>query len=399
MLDAPNPSYDRPYAGLRVLDLSQGIAGPYCSMLLAQYGADVVKVEPAAGDWGRTLGKRIGQHTAIDLSANRGKRSIALDLKHPEGRAVLAKLAARCDVVLENFRPGVVDRLGVGYEAVRKINPKVLYVSVSGFGQRGLGRALPGSDTVGQAFSGMMMVNRDAAGVPKSTGFLTADYVTALYAFQAVAAALAARPHESAGRHLDVSLMHASVAFLAMKIMEERLEGGPAPKLNAPAGSYRSKDGWIAITLTKEAHFPALCNAIGRPALAAETRFANFASRSKNLAELAPLVQAPLLEKTTREWLAIFQAADVLASAIHGLASVLEDPQMQAMQVVAEENIPGLPPVPWVQIPGALPPPPDDPRRRWPDIGGDARGILRDLLDMDEAAIAKLRDSGALIST
>ena len=399
MLGAPNPSYDRPYAGLRVLDLSQGIAGPYCSMLLAQYGADVVKVEPAAGDWGRALGKRIGQHTAIDLSANRGKRSIALDLKHAEGRAVLAKLAARCDVVLENFRPGVEDRLGVGYEAVRKTNPKVLYVSVSGFGQRGPGRALPGSDTVGQAFSGMMMVNRDAAGVPKSTGFLTADYVTALYAFQAVAAALAARPHESAGRHLDVSLMHASAAFLAMKIMEERLEGGPAPKLNAPAGSYRSKDGWIAVTLTKEAHFPALCNAIGRPALAAETRFANFASRSKNLAELAPLVQAPLLEKTTREWLAIFRAADVLASAIHSLASVLEDPQMKAMQVVAEENISGLPPVPWVQIPGALPPPPDDPRRRWPDIGGDARGILGDLLDMDEAAIAKLRDSGALIST
>lgn len=397
MSAAPPSSYARPYSGLRVLDLSQGIAGPYCGLLLAQYGADVLKVEPAAGDWGRALGKRVGGHSAIDLSSNRGKRSIALDLKNAEGRALLARLAARCDVVIENFRPGVVDRLGVGYEAVRKLNPKVLYVSVSAFGQRGPARDLPGSDTVAQAFSGMMMVNRDGAGVPRSTGFLTADYATALYAFQALAAALAARPHESEGRHLDVSLMHASAAFLAMKIIEERLEGGPAPKLNAPAGSYRTKDGWIAVTLTKEAHFGALCTAIARPALAAEPRFADFALRSRNLAELAPQVQDALLAKTTQEWLAVFHAADVLASPIHGFASWLDDPQVRAMAVVAEENGPGLPSIPWVRIPGALHPGPDDPRARWPDIGGDASAILRDVLAMNEAEISHLRDCGALI--
>ena len=362
-MPATAPSYARPYAGLKVLDLSQGIAGPYCGMLLAQYGADVLKVEPAAGDW---------------------------------GRALLARLAARCDVVLENFRPGVADRLGAGYEAVRQSNPKVLYVSVSAFGQRGPGRDLPGSDTVAQAFSGMMMVNRDAAGVPRSTGFLTADYATALYAFQALAAALAARPHEPEGRHLDVSLMQASASFLAMKIIEERMEGGLAPKLNAPAGSYRTKDGWIAVTLTKEAHFGALCAAIDRPALAAEPRFADFALRAKNLAELAPLVQDALLAKTTREWLAAFHAADVLASAIHGFTSWLEDPQVRAMDVVAEEASPGLPSIPWVKIPGAIHPGPDDPRARWPDVGADAADILRDVLELNDDEIARLRDSGAL---
>jgi len=396
MASAFPPSYSRPYAGLRVLDLSQGIAGPYCALLLAQYGADVVKAEPAAGDWGRTLGRRAGGHTAMDLSANRGKRSIALDLKNADGRALLARLAARCDVVIENFRPGVVDRLGVGYDAVRKDNPKVLYVSVSAFGQRGPARELPGSDTVAQAFSGMMMANRDAAGTPRSTGFLTADYVTALYAFQALAAALAARPHESEGRHLDVSLMQASASFLAMKIIEERLEGGPAPKLNAPAGSYRTKDGWIAVTLTKESHFGALCTAIARPGLAAEPRFADFALRSKNLADLVPLVQDALLAKTTQEWLAVFHAADVLASAIHGFTSWLDDPQVRAMEVVAEESGPGLPTIPWVKIPGAIHPGPDDPRARWPDVGGDAEEILRDVLALDESEIARLRKSGAL---
>ena len=390
------PSYARPYAGLRVLDLAQGIAGPYCGMLLAQYGADVLKVEPAAGDWGRALGKRVGGHSAIDLSANRGKRSIALDLKHPEGRALLARLAARCDVVIENFRPGVAERLGVGYGEVRKDNPKVLYVSVSAFGQRGPARDLPGSDTVAQAFSGMMMVNRDGAGVPKATGFLTADYVTALYAFQALAAALAARPHEREGRHLDVSLMHACGAFLAMKIIEERLEGGPAPKLNAPAGSYRTKDGWIAVTLTKEAHFGALCSAISRPALAADPRFADFALRARNLAALVPLVQEALLARTTREWLGVFRAADVLASAIHGFGDWLEDPQVRAMDVVAEERAPGLPAVPWVKLPGAIHPGPEDPRARWPDIGAQGDEILRELLALDQNEINRLRRCGAL---
>ncbi len=391
-----HPSYALPYAGLRVLDLSQGIAGPYCGMLLAQYGADVIKVEPATGDWGRSLGKRVGDHSAIDFTVNRGKRSIALDLKPAAGRDVLFRLAARCDVFLENFRPGVVDRLGVGYEALRKANPKVVYVSVSAFGQRGPGRELPGSDTVAQAFSGMMMVNRDGAGTPKSTGFLTADYATALYAFQAVAASLAARPYEKEGRYLDVSLMQSCGALLAMKVVEERIEGGPAPKLNAPAGSYRTRDGWIGVTLTKEAHFGALCNAIGRPALADDARFATFALRSKHLAVLAPLVQEALLARTTDEWLAVFHAADVLASRIHDASSWLADPQVLAMGIVDETPVADSPDVPWIRVPGTDAPQPREARGQWPAIGEHGDAILREQLGMDDAGIAALRRDGVL---
>ena len=393
---AASPDYARPYAGLRVLDVSQGIAGPYCGMLLAQYGADVTKVEPFSGDWGRVLGKRIGSHSAIDLTTNRGKRSIALDLKPAAGRALLARMAASCDVLIENFRPGVMDRLGVGYAAVHAANPKVLYLSVSGFGQSGPARELPASDTVAQAFSGMMMANRDGAGTPRPTGFLSADYTTALYAFQALAAALAARPFENQGRHIDVSLMHASGALMAMKLIEQRLEGGPPPKLNAPAGSYRSADGWIAITLTKEAHFATICDALGVPALALDPRFADFASRSANLAALLPLIQAPLMTRSTAQWLAIFHAADVLASRIHDFSSWPEDPQVQATGIVAEAAPDGLTAVPWVTLPGALAPAPGDPRQHWPAIGEHDAEVLRDMLGMNEGEIARLRSDGVL---
>ena len=393
---AAQPGYRTPYAGLKVLDVSQGIAGPYCAMLLAQYGADVIKVEPPAGDWARGLGKRVGDHTALDLTANRGKRSIALDLKHADGRDLLARLATRCDVLIEKFRPGVMDRLGAGYAQVRASNPRVLYLSVSGFGQRGPGRDRPGSDTVLQAFSGMMSVNRDGAGTPRSTGFLTVDYVTGLYAFQALAAALAARPHEAEGRHLDVSLMQSAGSFLAAKLIEERLEGGPAARLNAPAGSYRSADGWIGITLTKEAHFPLICASIGRARLATDPRYADFALRSRHMESLGPQIQEALLAKSTAEWLAVFRAADVLASTIHDMASWPDDPQVRAMDVVVEEAIVGLPPVPWVRIPGASDPAPGEARGRWPDIGADGEAVLRDDLGIDEAEIARLREAGVL---
>lgn len=394
----PNrPSYARPLAGVRVLDLSQGIAGPYCGMLLALYGADVIKLEPPQGDWGRSLGYRVGDHTAIDLTANRGKRSIAVDLKPAAGKALLARLAERCDVFMENFRPGVAERLGAGYTAVRESNPKVIYLSVSAYGQHGPRRESPGSDTVAQAFSGMMSVNRDPAGVPKSTGFLTADYVTALYAFQAVSMALAARPFEVEGRHLDVSLSHASAAFLAMKVIEARLEGDAPRKLNAPAGSYRTRDGWIAVTLTKESHFASLCRAIGRDDLPAEPRYRDFALRAQNQQSLAPLIQAALLERTTEQWLRELQAADVLCSPIHSVSQWLEDPQTRATQIVAEETLPGMPPIPWVSIPGAIHPAAGDARNRWPDIGEHGREILREVLMLGEAEIDALIAQGIVL--
>ncbi len=157
---------DLPYEGLKVLDISQGVAGPHCGMLLARHGADVVKLEPLAGDWGRKIGKTHGDNCAYGMAFNRGKRSLALDLKNPEGKAIAFSLARVADVVIENNRPGVADRLGLGYDAVRRENPEVVYLSVTGFGQSGPNANLPATDSVMQAFSGLMTVNKDSAGLP-----------------------------------------------------------------------------------------------------------------------------------------------------------------------------------------------------------------------------------------
>ncbi|MDP6343535.1 MAG: CoA transferase, partial [Alphaproteobacteria bacterium] len=179
-------SYDYPFAGLRVLDLSQGYAGPYCAALLSLYGAEVIKVEPAAGDWARGLGPTYGDQTAISLAANRGKKSIVLDLKSEGGRAVARDLAARSDVFIEGFRPGVCARFGLSYDDVRTLNPGVIYLAVSGYGHQGPYADRPCTDTVAQAFSGLMSINSGGDGVPHRVGHYIIDCVTALYAYQAL---------------------------------------------------------------------------------------------------------------------------------------------------------------------------------------------------------------------
>jgi crotonobetainyl-CoA:carnitine CoA-transferase CaiB-like acyl-CoA transferase len=366
-----------PFASLRVLDLSQGLAGPYCGMLLAHYGADVTKLEPPGGDWARALGTRYGSHSALDAVCNGGKRSLVLDLKQPQGRSAAQRIAAQCDVVIESFRPGVAAKLGLGYEAVRTANPRVIYLSVSGFGQTGPYAGRPGTDMVVQAFSGMMSFNRDASGKPNRIGFLVADTATALYAFQALTVALYARRDSGRGALLDVSLMQCSAAFIASKIVEGALEGDVPRQLNAPAGSYRTADGWIIITMSKEEHFPALCRAIDREALLTDPRFANFASRADHLPALAPQIQEPLLARTTDEWLAVLERHDVLCNRVYAISDWLADPHVRATGGYAPTPVRGMGEPPIAAIPGAdallgAPPP-----RHVPEIGEHSAAVLR----------------------
>jgi crotonobetainyl-CoA:carnitine CoA-transferase CaiB-like acyl-CoA transferase len=292
-------SYDRPYDGLKVLDLSQGVAGPYCGTLMALYGADVIKVEPPGGDWARKLGTDYSGHSVLDICANRGKRSICLDLKHAEGRAVAQALAAETDVLIEGFRPGVADRLGIGYAEIKARNPRVLYLSVSGYGQQGPYREEPCTDTVMQAFSGLMSVNPGNDGAPHRVGFLIVDMVTGLYAYQALATALHGRPAEAEGRHIDVSLMQSAAAIQAAKILEYALAGGEPRVLNAPAGTYRTSDGWIAITLVTEAHWVAICNGLELPDLVDDVRFGDFEKRAEHLPALVEILNDRLKTKAT----------------------------------------------------------------------------------------------------
>ena len=188
--------YDAPFEGLKVVDISQGVSGPYAGMLMAQYGASVVKVEPLEGEWGRFISRDYDKHSAFSVTTNLGKRSLALDLKSEEGKEALRKLINDADVFIENFRPGVTDRLGFSYDEVSRISPKAIYLSVSGFGNGGPMRERPAMDPVLQAFSGLMSVNMGEDGIPHRFGVVICDMATALYGFQALAQTRACRPHQ-----------------------------------------------------------------------------------------------------------------------------------------------------------------------------------------------------------
>jgi len=384
------------YDGLKVFDASQGLAGPQCAMLLAQHGAQVVKLEPPEGDWGRGVGRRYGDHTALALASNRGKRSIVLDMKRPGAQQVAARIARDCDVVIESFRPGVAERLGLGYETLRAENPSLVYASISGYGQQGPYAQRAGTDTVMQAFSAMMSFNRDAAGQPTKIGFLVVDTLTALYAFQAISAALYARLAGGGGRRLDISLMQASAAFLGLKVIEASLEGDTPKALNAPAGVYRTRDGWISVTLSKEIHYDALCRALQRPDLRADPRYASFETRADHQAELAEEIGKELAREDSAHWIARIESAGALASLVNTMPQWLADPHVQATEAAVWTELDGVGRIAVPRIPGVPPPSAAEARAHFPGVGSEGRDVLRDF-GFDEAEIARLRGDGVFV--
>ncbi len=390
-------SYERPYDGLKVLDLSQGVAGPYCGSLMALYGADVIKIEPREGDWARRLGTDYGGHSVLDLCGNRGKRSISLDLKHADGRALAQMLAADSDVLIEGFRPGVADRLGLGYTHVKECNPRILYLSVSGYGQQGPLREEPSTDTVMQAFSGLISVNPGNDGAPHRVGFLVVDMVTGLYAYQALATALHARHGAAQGRHIDVSLMQSAAAIQAAKISEYALAGGAPRVLNAPAGTYRTSDGWIAITLVTEAHWVAICEGLALPELLDDARFDGFENRAENLPALLGILNDRLSERTTSDWCARLAASGALCNAIHDFGDWLRHSQVQAVDAAPCVQQPRVGAVPTPAIPGMMPLAADDPRQIAPAVGEHGPEILRERGYDDEAIDALIAGAALFV--
>lgn len=363
----------QPLAGLLVLDLSQGIAGPYCGRLLADHGARVLKVEPPPGDWMRELGAGPGDTSAGALYYNLGKESLVLDLKDARDLGRALALAARADVMIESARPGAMAKLGLGFETVRARNDRVVYLSISGFGRDGPRAAEPMTDTVAQAFSGYMSINRGRDGIPHKTDTTIIDAVTGLYAFQAVVMMLWPAGGTREACHLDVSLMASAAAILGPKVLEAAFLGEPPRAINAPAGSYRTADGWIAVTLVRERQFQALTRAIDMPDLAHDPRFASFAERSRNLAPLQEIIAARLAARTTDDWLARFTAAGVLASRINGFGDWLADPH-----VAASGAAPPVEVMQGVELPVPRNPGRPAPDRPCPGIGEHTETVLRE---------------------
>jgi len=380
---------ERPFAGLKVFDASQGVAAPHCGFLLAQHGADVVKMEPLHGDWARGLGKAFGEYTAYSLAMNRGKRSIALDLKTDEGRAIAQKLSAEADVMLENFRPGVMARFGLDYKSVQARNPDLVYMSLTGFGQDGPNSSRPATDMVLQAFSGLMTINRDPSGKPQRINMVAIDVISGLYAFQAVSAALYRKALQGKGSHIEMSLMEAAAALQTGPILEHQLGIGRAEGLGVPIGTFRTKDGFININARRDATFSRLCRLMGRDELIADPRFATPRARIENEAEILAIIEAETVKRTTGEWDRDLTEIDILHAPVNDHGAYLADEHVKSAGVVSwiEHDTVGTLPMP--KVPGIDALRPGAALAHAPHIGEHTTDILREL-GYDAGAIERL---------
>ncbi len=366
-----------PLEGVKVFDATQGVAGPHSTMLLAQHGAEVTKLEPLDGDWGRTLGKTYGDQCAHSVVFNRGKKSLAMDMKNKAAREVAFRLASEADVVVESFRPGVMARFGIGYEQVKAVNPEVIYLSVTGFGQQGPYNRLPVTDSVIQAFSGWMSINRDTSGTPQRIGMIAIDVMTGLYAYQAISSALLRKFRFGKGAYIDCSLMQSAAAFQSAKVMEYYLEGGAPQVLYVPVGTMRTADGFINVTAMREHHYVSLCKVLGRGDLAGDPRYSTREKRIEREVELMPIVRAEFLKRTTAEWAEALTEAGVMNAPVSTYDHFLADEHVRTVESVSWMEHPGMPgALPLSNIPGLAKVGSNEVLDTAPHIGEHSREIL-----------------------
>jgi crotonobetainyl-CoA:carnitine CoA-transferase CaiB-like acyl-CoA transferase len=341
-----------PYAGLRVLDISQGIAGPYCAHVLWQQGAHVLKVEPPAGDWIRFVGVRKGDHNALAIQYNAGKQALALDARTDAGKKILRGLASQADVVVQNFRPGVAERLGVGYDELSREKPDLVYVSISGYGPDGPYADAPATDSVMQADSGLMFSNQDESGMPRRVGILAVDVMTGLYASQGAATALYQRLARKRGAHVQVSLFEACASFQGMCFLEQAMAGKrPFGAVSAPNGVFDTSDGKISVVTVNTDHFHNICRAMARPEWITDARYLDNAIRFDNRARLHADMNAQLKLKPTAHWTALFQEHDVLHAAVRDYTGVMTHPQALHLKMFQELEQAGVGTLPYMGLP------------------------------------------------
>ena len=387
---------DLPFEGVKVLDLSQGVAGPYCAMHLARNGADVIKVEPTgAGCWSRRLGKHTGDHTAHSVIVNRAKRSLAVDLKTGQGVAIVQRLAAESDVVLQNYRVGKIDKFKLDYASVRKSNPNVIYLSISGFGAKGPLSDQPATDSVMQAYTGMMSINRGSTGVPQRIEMLAIDFSTGLYAFQAVAAALYRKATKGRGAHIETSLLECALALQEGAMIEHHLQGGVAEPIGMPVGMFKTKDGFMSVNARRDEHFKRLAKLLGREEWLSDARYVDSGARVKHRDELMAELRPVFETKTSDEWVALLSTIDILKAKVNTYKDLFTDPQVQAVDAVRWVENDTLGRVPMGTICGQRPPATGDRLAHSPHVGEHTREILEGL-DYKAGDIDKLRASGVV---
>jgi crotonobetainyl-CoA:carnitine CoA-transferase CaiB-like acyl-CoA transferase len=387
---------DLPFEGVKVLDLSQGVAGPYCAMHLARNGANVIKVEPTgSGCWSRQLGRPVGDHTAHSVIVHRGKRSLAVDLKTDKGVAIVQRLARDCDVFIQNYRVGKIDRFALDYESVKQSNPNVIYLAITGFGPKGPRSDQPATDSVMQAYTGMMSINRGPTGIPQRLEMLAIDFSTGLYAFQAVAAALYRKATRGRGGYIETSLLESALALQEGAMMESYLQGGAAEPIGMPVGMFKTKDGYMSVNARRDPHFQRLARLIGKDEWLGDPRYADARSRVKHGAELLAALRPIFETKTSDEWVELLSSIDILKAKVNTYSDLFDDPQVKAVDAVRWVENDALGRVPMGTICGQRPPATGDPLTHSPHLGEHTREILT---EMGYAAsdIEKLGESGVV---
>ena len=390
-----------PLAGYRIVDLTTMLTGPWATCMLGDQGADVIKVEvPGTGDHTRALGNRRGGLSASFINLNRSKRSLTLNIKQPEGRTALLKLAASADVFIQNFRPGVVDRLGVSEPDVRKVAPAVIYVSISGFGERGPLVERPAYDPVVQALSGLTTIQAGSDHArPRLIRTILPDKLTALAASQAVSAALLSREKTGKGQHVRLSMLDTVLSFMWASDM-----GGltfvDQPLTHQEAASfidliYETADGYMTLSTMSDKQWAGLTRAFGRPDLLEDPRFATPELRDRNVNERLALIQEVLKTRTTQEWLELLDREDVPCAPALTRHQAIQHPQVVASEVLVEHEHPVAGRVRQTRTPARFEGTPPGAPRGAPRLGEHNAEILAEL-GYSESEMEGLRESGAL---
>jgi crotonobetainyl-CoA:carnitine CoA-transferase CaiB-like acyl-CoA transferase len=399
-----NNPHSGPLDGIRVLDLTRVLAGPYCTMFLGDLGAEVVKVEqPGVGDDTRGWGPPFaGGESAYFLCVNRNKKSVTVDLKSQEGVALLRRLAEQADVLIENFRPGTMERLGLGEQELRAINPKLIYASLSGFGADGPMSDAPGYDLIVQAWGGLMSITGQPDGEPTKVGVAIIDLVAGLMLGKSIAAALFAREKIGIGQKLDTSLLEAEVACLINVGSNYLLEGkiprrwGNAHPSIVPYQTFKTADGYLVIGVASEGIWRRFCQAIDKTELVGDSRFAKNVNRVENRSLLISILADTFLAHGTDDWLELLNQAEVPCAPVQTVDQVFKAPQVLHREMLVEVEHPTAGTVPMAGIPVKFSATPASIRLPPPLLGQHTEEVLASWLGMGSEEIIELRKRGAV---
>jgi crotonobetainyl-CoA:carnitine CoA-transferase CaiB-like acyl-CoA transferase len=376
----------QPLQGIRVLDLSRVLAGPYCTMVLGDLGADVIKVEPPEGDETRGWGPPFAEgESAYYLCVNRNKRGIVINLKTDEGKKILRELALRSDVLVENFRPGTLNKFGLDFETLHELNPKLIYCSITGFGQTGSMKDKPGYDFMIQALGGLMSITGEPEGEPMKTGVAVVDLFAGQNAIIAILAALQARTLTGRGQHLDISLFDSQLGWLA-NVASNYLISGELPKRHGnahanivPYQSFQASDGWFAIAVGNDRQFVRLCEMLGKPEIALDEKYAANSARVQNRDELIPLLKSIFINRSVNEWLADLEKAEIPCGPIQNFEQVFSMPNVKEREMLVKMDHPTIGELPLVGSPLKMSDTPVEYRLPPPLMGEHTQDVLRRL--------------------